>query len=120
VVELFQDADLSREAREMGTVPAIVAFVFAAVVIVVGIRRSFCVWMILTAHHSPVVRDMAFITVANVSTLRYVSGHTFIVILKVDTEGDGSDAPTAFVNWVICPSANYESRFMCEGHERFD
>jgi len=98
VVELFQDADLSREAREMGTVPAIVGFVSAAVVIVVGIRRSFCVWMILTAHHSPVVRDMAFITVANVSTLRYVSGHTFIVTLKVDTGGGESDAPTAFVN----------------------
>jgi hypothetical protein len=65
---------------------------------------------------------MASITATNVSTrgVRYVSGHTFIVILKVDTEGGESDARTAFVNWVICPSANYESRFMCEDHERFD
>ena len=28
--------------------------------------RSFCVWMILKAHHSPVLRAIAFIAVANV------------------------------------------------------
>ena len=39
MVESLQNADLSREAREMGTVLAIVVIDFAAVAIVVVVRR---------------------------------------------------------------------------------
>jgi hypothetical protein len=70
VVEFLQNTDLSREAREVGTVLGIVVIVFAAVVIIVvviaAVVRREELLRDLIAHHSPVVRDIAFITVVNV------------------------------------------------------